>query len=312
MAVEGWGTGGTRSGGRRFRSGRRRGGIARRTGGPAEPLGDRSFLGSTRPFSMPPSDPPATRQAITPDGSLGLLAFGYRGVEAWRAARGTAWIAEHRARAREAAIADASADAATAAPLDADPAELAAASVVVVTGLPRSGTSMMMQMLAAAGLAPFTDGARAADPSNPHGYYEHERVKGLARDRAWVPDADGHVVKVVAPLLPYLPAGPAYRVIMMDRSADEILRSQTAMLGRLERPAADEEALRPLYARTLAAAQGWLARTDRAEALVVPHRDALTDPAETARRVAAFLSLGPDAPAAMVAAVDPSLHRERA
>lgn len=255
---------------------------------------------------MPDADP--ILQNVPPDGSLGLLAYGWRGVVAWRAARGTDWL-DARREAAEAAQPSAPEAPAT------DPA-LAGVRVVVVSGLPRSGTSMLMQMLTAGGLEAFADGEREADASNPRGYYEHDRVRALARDKGWVPDADGRVVKVVAPLLPHLPAGPAYRVVLLDRDLGEVLASQRRMLDRLGRPAADDAVLASAYRRHMDRARGWIERTPGAVGLDLAHADVIADPAAAAARLAGFLrDDGLDAaldPAAMAAAVDPSLHRERA
>ncbi|MEM8600137.1 MAG: hypothetical protein AAGF99_09460 [Bacteroidota bacterium] len=259
---------------------------------------------------------------VPPEGSLGLLALGYRGVEAWRAARGTAWIEERRreAEAERAAHAATQQDGAHGgeAPLSPPPTAVSfdGLSVVVVSGLPRSGTSMLMQMLTAGGLVAFTDGAREADDSNPRGYYEHDRVKALARDRTWLPDADGQVVKVVAPLLPHLPAGPRYRVVLLERDLDQVLRSQAAMLGRQGRPAGDATVLRNAYARHLARARTWTERFPGVETLVLGHAEVVRAPAQAAAELAAFLRGFLDAvpaldAAAMAAVVDPTLHRQR-
>ena len=270
----------------------------------------------------PPPSPPGSPYEVTPGGSLGLLALGYRGLVAWRAVRGTEWIEERRAE-HEAAMAARKAEAeaqATAAPdgetAPAAPAAPAAEAlqgveVAVVSGLPRSGTSMLMQMLVAGGLRAFTDRAREADASNPRGYFEHERVKALAHDKGWVPEADGHAVKVVAPLLPHLPTGPAYRVVFVERDLEEVLRSQSAMLARLDRPAADADVLRPVYRRHLTAARAWLTAQPRADALALTHAEVLADPAGAAALLNAFLGGHLDE-AAMAAVVDPTLHRQRA
>lgn len=267
-----------------------------------------------------PSPRPGLPYLIPEDGSLGLLALGYRGLVAWRAERGSDWIDQRRSQF-EATEAEAAASpdgapekAETVADrpgvMQATQDALDASSVVVVCGLPRSGTSMLMQMLVAGGLPPFTDAEREADASNPKGYFEHERVKALAMDQGWVPDADGHVVKVVAPLLPHLPAGPTYRVIMLQRDLDEILASQAAMLARLGRPSADAALLRPIFERHLDAAHAWLSATPDTEALVLEHRRLIESPQEQASRLKAFLGEHLDA-AAMAAVVDPSLHRQR-
>lgn len=104
--------------------------------------------------------------------------------------------------------------------------------VTIVTGLPRSGTSMMMQMLNAAGLHPLTDQLRQADEDNPRGYFELEAATRLRDNPEWVADAQGKLIKVVAQLVPWLPQGVPYRVVFMQRDIDEVLSSQRKMLQR--------------------------------------------------------------------------------
>src|SRR5437764_1475845 len=98
--------------------------------------------------------------------------------------------------------------------------------IIVVSGLPRAGTSLMMQMLDNGGIEVLTDGVRAADTDNPRGYYELEKVKRLKQDASWLPQARGKVFKMVSQLLYDLPASEAYRVLFMERDFDEMLRSQ--------------------------------------------------------------------------------------
>jgi hypothetical protein len=189
--------------------------------------------------------------------------------------------------------------------------------IVVVSGLPRSGTSMMMQMLQAGGVPLCTDGARGTDASNPRGYFEDARVKRLVQDAAWLDAAEGHALKVVAPLVPHLPPGRTYRVVVMDRDLDEVLASQARMLERAGQTGAPPAVLRPVFAKQLRQAEAWL--DAHAETLRVPHRTAIEAPEAEAARVAAFLRAGgvPEAtgaaldPAAMAAVVDPDLHRHR-
>jgi len=104
--------------------------------------------------------------------------------------------------------------------------------VVVVSGLPRSGTSLVMQMLKAGGLEPFTDAVREADEDNPKGYFEHERVKELQgdADKVWLENAAGRVIKIISHLLPELPSGLRYQVIFVRRNLDEIIASQNRIL----------------------------------------------------------------------------------
>src|SRR5262245_12033356 len=108
--------------------------------------------------------------------------------------------------------------------------------ITIVSGLPRSGTSLMMQMLQAGGLPILCDQVRAADDDNPRGYLEFEKVRQLAKDAGWMNQADGKVLKVVSLLLYHLPPGFEYRVVFMRRNLDEILRSQEKMLNRRGEP----------------------------------------------------------------------------
>ncbi|MCH7977177.1 MAG: sulfotransferase domain-containing protein [Bacteroidetes bacterium] len=273
---------------------------------------------------MAPSEKPQPSKPydIPKEGSLGLLALGYRGLVAWRAVRGTDWLEERRKEYEEikqkleAKKAEEEAKGAEETKQEAEPAPptisadvLEKLTITIVSGLPRSGTSMMMQMLTAGGLTAFTDGKREADESNPKGYYEHDRVKALAKDSSWLPEADGMAVKVVAPLLRYLPAGPAYRIVFMERDIEEILRSQSTMLARDGRTSADREVLRRAYERQVAEAKAWAARQKRSEFIAIAYQDVLADAAAATARVNSFLG-GSLNESAMAEAVDPSLHRE--
>ncbi|MGA2052310.1 MAG: alkaline phosphatase family protein, partial [Opitutales bacterium] len=166
-----------------------------------------------------------------------------------------------------------------------DPAQI----VTIVSGLPRSGTSLVMQMLAAGGFPLLTDGARAPDSANPRGYFEYEKVKSLARDSSWIAEARGRAVKIVAPLLPFLPRETHYRVIFVERDLDEVLASQTAMLAGQGHATRDHAALRRAYRQQSANAFALLARHPHMTHLVVHHADILADPAAAALRLNTFL-----------------------
>ena len=187
--------------------------------------------------------------------------------------------------------------------------------IVVVSGLPRSGTSMMMRMLAAGGVPTVVDGQRVADISNPNGYFEFEPVKGLDKDGdlSWLPGARGKAVKIISFLLTYLPESYDYRVLFMHRDLGEVLASQRKMLvERGEAEALAEEAgARQLYTAHLAQVERFLAGRDCFRSLAVQYGQAVADPAATAARVADFLERPLDRPA-MVQAVDGALYRNRA
>ncbi|RMF23158.1 MAG: sulfotransferase family protein [Deltaproteobacteria bacterium] len=170
---------------------------------------------------------------------------------------------------------------------------------------------MMMRMLEAGGLAPLTDGVRRADEDNPRGYYEFEPVKRLADDASWLGDARGKAVKIISALLKHLPPGLEYRVILMNRRIDEVLASQRAMLERRGRPAGeDDDRMRELFERHLADVRARLSARADTRVLEVDYAQTVADPGATAARVNEFLGGGLDE-AAMAAAVDPALYRQR-
>ena len=183
--------------------------------------------------------------------------------------------------------------------------------VIVVSGLPRSGTSMMMQMLAAGGLEIYTDNMRKPDENNQRGYFEADVVKSMGTENAWVKDCRGKVIKVVAPVVPYLPQDERYRVVFMQRDIKEIISSQNRMLGRLDKKGGDieEERLRELSLQQAILANR-LFVSHRNALLPVSYAIALVEPEKVARQVAQFFDVEMDI-SAMVAAIDPSLHREK-
>ena len=186
--------------------------------------------------------------------------------------------------------------------------------VIVVSGLPRSGTSMAMKMLEAGGVAVVTDGARTADEDNPKGYYEDERVLDLAKaeDKAWVRGARGRAVKIISYLLRHMPPDNNYRVLFMRRDLTEVLASQAKMLERRgEADEGDDARMRQLFETDLWKAGYFMKHSPAVEALDVPYTDVLADPETWARRMAAFLDRDLDVEK-MVRVVDPTLYRNRA
>ncbi|MGC9521034.1 MAG: sulfotransferase [Anaerolineae bacterium] len=187
-------------------------------------------------------------------------------------------------------------------------------AVIVVSGLPRSGTSMMMRMLEGGGVPIQQDGIRAPNEDNPKGYYEYERVKKLPEgDVAWLSEAQGKAVKVIAALLMYLPDTYTYQVLFMRRNMEEILASQRRMLVRRgEDPdAVDDGEMARLFEKHLSQVYGWMQRQANMTWLDVDYNEVLTDPSTSAKRVQAFLDLPLDIEA-MAAVVDPNLYRQRA
>lgn len=183
--------------------------------------------------------------------------------------------------------------------------------IVVVSGLPRSGTSMMMKMLEAGGLVPLTDGQREADEDNLGGYYEFEQVKKVAQDSSWLEHAKGKAVKVVSRLLYDLPTSYRYRVVFMQRHLDEVLTSQQQMLqrrGRADGGAADAD-LKRLFQKHLDEVAKWLAEQPNFAVLYVSYNEVLSQPGPRSQELARFL--GDLDAAKMSAVVDQRLYRQR-
>ena len=181
--------------------------------------------------------------------------------------------------------------------------------ITIVSVVPRSGTSLMMQMLAAGGLPPLIDDQRPPDPSNPRGYYEFEPVKRLRLDSSWLDQARGRAVKIIHLLLRELPTDGRfnYRVLMMRRPLEAIIASQGAMLERQGKKGAPAEVLKPTYEAQLRDVQSWLSKYDCFRSMDVDYDELLSQPLETARSVDAFVDGGLDV-SAMAAAVNPSLR----
>jgi hypothetical protein len=190
--------------------------------------------------------------------------------------------------------------------------------IVIVSGLPRSGTSMMMQMLAAGGLPLVTDGVRTPDASNPEGYFELEAVKDLDKperrgDLRWLAGARGRGVKILSPLLAYLPDSHNYRVIFMQRPLDEVIASQDVMLARAGEPTdvAPKDRVLAAYETHLRTVYALLARRSCFETLRVNYPDVVADPHAAAERVRRFVGSPPLDTERMAAAVNERLYRQR-
>jgi hypothetical protein len=184
--------------------------------------------------------------------------------------------------------------------------------VTIVSGLPRSGTSMMMKMLEAGGMQVLTDHIRTADEDNPKGYYEFERVKQIEHDQAWLPDAQGKVVKMISALLKHLPATYTYKVIFMRRNIEEILASQRQMLIRRGEPtdAVGDEKLTELFGLHLQQVMTWIDKQPNFDVVYVDYNQILESPVEQAKKVNQFMGRTLDENE-MVGVVDRSLYRQR-
>ena len=185
-------------------------------------------------------------------------------------------------------------------------------TIVIVSGLPRSGTSMMMQMLAAGGLDPLTDNIRIADEDNPGGYFELERVKQLETDKAWLEEAKGRAVKLISALLKHLPRTHSYKVIFMRRAMQEILKSQRQMLIRRGEPTDNvpDEKMAAMFEKHLAQVESWLAAQTNIDTIYISYNEVMKDPGPNAERINQFLG-GSLNVRAMAEVADRALYRQR-
>ena len=185
--------------------------------------------------------------------------------------------------------------------------------VIVVSGLPRSGTSMMMKMLAAGGLPVVTDEIRSADVDNPNGYFELETVKQMSDGNvAWLTDAGGKVVKVISALLEHLPASHSYKTIFMEREISEILASQRKMLERRnETSQVNDVEMEQQFKNHLSAVKPWLVRQPNMEVLHISYNALMADPEPFCRRLMEFVHVPLDLER-MLSVPRKELYRNRA
>lgn len=187
--------------------------------------------------------------------------------------------------------------------------------IIIVSGLPRSGTSMLMKMCESAGIEIVSDGIREADEDNPKGYYELERVKELDKntDKSWLKELRGKAVKIISFLLRDLPATNNYKVLFMVRHLDEILASQSKMLERRNESSGDisDEQMKEHFENHLFRVKYLLQHSDHFDVLYLEHKDMIAKPREQAERISRFLGEQFDLDS-MAAVVDRKLYRNRA
>jgi hypothetical protein len=186
--------------------------------------------------------------------------------------------------------------------------------VIIVSGLPRSGTSMLMGMLSAGGVELMVDGVRTANEDNPKGYHELEQVKALDKpgDKAWLGAARGKALKIISFLLQHLPDTYDYKIIFLRRNLPEVLASQQKMLERRGEGSGDkndDEMARMFFAH-LTKIERVLANRENCDVLYVEHRDTVDNPSAVAVAINDFLGGHLDT-RAMTAVVDPQLYRNR-
>jgi len=184
--------------------------------------------------------------------------------------------------------------------------------IIIVSGLPRSGTSMMMKMLAEGGIPAITDEFRRPDLDNPNGYFEFETVRQMSDGNvAWLENAGGKAVKIISALLEHLPSNYSYKIIFLERDIQEVLASQHKMLGhRNEKPTANETEIERQIQQHLSAMKPWLVRQPNMEVMYVNYNELMTKPKSYCEQITEFLDL-PLNQTRMLSVPDQRLYRNR-
>lgn len=185
--------------------------------------------------------------------------------------------------------------------------------IPIVSGLPRSGTSLMMSMLAAGGLELMTDELRMPDDDNPVGYFEFEDVKKLINgESSWLERSNGKAVKVISTLLPYLPDGYHYRIIFMHRAMEEVLASQRRMLiNRGENPdKVSDIRMAEVFKKNLQLSERWMNSQAHASRIDINYKQLITNPGPLVAEINTFMGGGLNEDR-MLGVIDPSLYRQR-
>lgn len=184
--------------------------------------------------------------------------------------------------------------------------------ITIVSGLPRSGTSMLMKMLEAGGMKILTDQIRTADEDNPKGYYEFEKVKELEKDTSWLQNAKGKAVKVISALLEHLPQNYSYKIIFIHRKIEEILASQKQMLIRRGQPTdkVSDEEMKKIFLKHVQQVEDWLANQSNIDVMYLYYNEILKEPVKYSARINQFLGDILNTKN-MAGIVDKTLHRQR-
>ena len=184
--------------------------------------------------------------------------------------------------------------------------------IIVVTGLPRSGTSLMMQILQSMGIEIFTDNKRLPNESNPKGYFEHELVKMIEYDTSWVKEVEGKAIKIVSPLLAYLPNNHSYKIIFMDRVLDEIVQSQEKMLSvnNVPNPQIKPGVIKQIFIKDLKQAWSSIRELSHSESLEISHSKLLKKPDSELKKIKRFLNINVDLKNA-INVIDEKLYRAK-
>jgi len=182
--------------------------------------------------------------------------------------------------------------------------------ITIVSGLPRSGTSLVMQMLKAGGMAVLTDGVRKPDENNPLGYFEHEKVKLLMKENGWLNEAEDKALKIIAQLLIYLPVNFEYKIIFVERDMDEVLISQKKMLKNMEssRSDTDDKLLKNAFEKQVTRVKSWLKEQSNCKTVFIAYKDIILNGTDVILKLNGFLGQRMDMELAF-SVINPQLYR---
>ncbi len=184
--------------------------------------------------------------------------------------------------------------------------------ITIVSGLPRSGTSLMMQILKEGGMNLLTDNIREADENNQRGYYEFEKVKKMAIDNSWLVNADGKVIKIIAQLLRFLPHTFDYKIIFMERDYSEVINSQNKMIKNLgtKNQKMDAELLKKIFLKQVVSIKEMLVHQENCSVEFINFKDLIFDSKNTIEKINRFMNQNLNEEK-MLSAIIPQLYRER-
>jgi len=180
----------------------------------------------------------------------------------------------------------------------------------IVSGLERSGTSMMMQILQSAGIPVAFDDSRLPDENNPKGYFELEGgkiIERLADGTFPLDEYRGRFLKITAYGLKYLPPGN-YSIIYCKRDIEEVLDSMSKMAGI---GYDDRDATRKAFAKMDANRKDLLRGRADTDVLFMNYNEILKSPEDKLQRICGFLEIPENALSNMLSVVDASLYRQR-
>lgn len=180
----------------------------------------------------------------------------------------------------------------------------------IISGLERSGTSMLMQILRAGDIPISYDESRPADNSNPKGYYELAGGKIINRimDGSFpLNDHKGKFIKVTSFGLKYLPRGK-YKIIYSERNIEEILDSMEKMIGEKD---LSREDTKTSFVRLNNMIKEYAKERDDIDILFINYNNILSHPKENIIKILKFLNAPNELLDKMMQAVDNKLYRQR-